>query len=477
MSKINVPQPLYRPAPFVAYGSSPGFCYFNPVFLSEYVGTEFDGIDLLGYASQEQCGTAALYAQCSTGNSLVVLYPPATAPHSYVAYGAAGCFSYAGTVTSAGTYRVTVAGSVTPVVSCTDVICTGSNFTGNSYAYFDHQQGQQVNVQFEGLNLGIPKFGVAASKTDVIPPAATGGSVAVYFKNRTTEQVATFNYAARVIFRIGSTRFAKTLLVVRAGSTLRYDMSPLDSSLALDIQAGDVVRLEIVGSTGRLPSSAVGFARTLTWEPIVAMPRLYDAGTVSFSTASIKALGFCGVGPHQKYTLYGTVPVDIVATEWPANPGGYVTVQGSGAEMAIVRTRLSGQQAPDLGTKPWYDGSPLVGGAVFRFYAVNAGIDSHGEMDVWFNGTAGQFPTALKVDDYRVLVTAGSSYRCTTEVDDVHRNSVRVVAGPAGIELPGVYAASDGQLQAFSDSAGTVVYDSKTFVRVGSDPGLSSSIL
>lgn len=474
MSTVLIPQPLYAPAPYVAYGTNPAHCYSTPILVSETAGTAYDGLDIRGYATSDYCGKLALYTNCATSQQVVVVYPTLSSPHGFILYGDT-CYAFNGTTTTfTGSIALTMAGSVTPVASCLDTLCTKADPGGGSYVYFDNETGERVAVEFPHLDAGIPYFAVAGRAQDGATTLPAPGSARVAISSSTALRLlGTSTGTGSLNFQFSNASFSKTLVVDRTGVQTRYPMSSDQKSLQVQVQTGDIFYLSVVGVTGRVPSRAVGSVCSVVWTPSVVMPRVYDTAVLALGGA-LGALGFCGLTPYQDYTFYGTLPLDTVSNH-PSNPGGLVTVEGADeGEFLVIRNRGSGVEPVDL-SLPWYGGENLTAPVTFRFYAVLSDLDAHGEMDAWF-GSSGTLPTALRVDAYRALVTNGSSYRKTTEVGDTSRNGVEVITTTTGVYLPRVYGASDGELISVQSLSGTVTVDSKVFAVQGTDRGLAYQI-
>jgi hypothetical protein len=368
---------------------------------------------------------------------------------------------------------VTLVGSVTPVSDCYDPVCTKADVTGDSFVYNFPSQSLRVAVEFPHLDRGIARWGVVPAAQDAPASAPLPGQAQVSIR-RPLSQLATITGTGQIVLTMPSTSYVKDILVERGGSfvaTLALGVST--TAATLNVENGDILWLRVEASTGRVPSSAAGKVFKVTWEPVLTLPKLYDTGTLQ-AAGTLQALGFCGLTPYQDYVFYGTLPVDTVS-EHPLNPASLVTVQGaSGPESLVIRNRGSGMQTPESAW-PWYAGGALSSPVLFRFYAVNPNLDAHGEMDVWLDSD-GTFPSSLKIDEFRALLSDGSSYRKTAEVGDTPRNSVQIASTLTGVYMPGVYAASDGELRSIKSLSPTVASDSKTFVRQGTDQGLSYTI-
>ena len=469
MSTVLIPQPLYAPAPYVAYGTNPAHCYANPIQVSENVGTAYDSLDVRAYATSDYCGKLISYTDCSGGNSLVVAYPAPSSPHAYVLYGAT-CYAYNGTTTSVGTASLTVAGSITPVAGCDDVLCTKADANGNSYVYFDGETGQRQAVEFSHLDVGIPHFGVAPQRQDGSTTLPAAGTARVHLV-RSLVRLGSSTGTGDLVFTFSPTPFSKDLVIERAGIQYAHSLSAHQRTFIASVQPADIFYVRVVGASGQLPPQAKGAALLVSWMPYVALPRVYDSVSLGYS-GTVLALGFCGLTSHQDYTFYGTLPSDVVSSH-PQNPGGLVTFQGAAEpEQLVIRSRGSGM--PSVATSlPWYGGGAFTSPITVRFYATIPDLDAHGEMDLWLDSD-GTFPGVLRVDSYRTLVASGSSYRKTTEIGDAARNSVEVASAVS--YLPRVFGASDGELAVVQSQAGTVTLDSKVFLLQGTDQGIAYQV-
>jgi hypothetical protein len=507
--KVQVPQPLDFPAPLIAYGTNPSRCFHNPVFTTEVAKTTFfpttadttaitadstiftadvTGImvasgsivvDLLSYSNADLCGTPQLYNECNGASDIIVVYPFATSPHSFVSYGSV-CYGLVGTLADYGTRTVTLAGSVTPVASCADVICTGSDASGSSFAYFDNETDQQVNVKFDRLDLGIAHYGIAPAKIDPGTNNLSGGQRFVIFSAKPRVLlIGSVPGTGKFKFVVGLFGFTKRLIVQKqSGQQTKYEMGPGHVSQIVDVQAGDAVLLDIGNPFGVLTGRTRGLKTNVTWEPVVILPRKYDEFTFDFSgSSSLIAAGFCGLTNRLAYTLYDSLPVDT-STDSVVNPDNIVTVQSSGsAELVLMRVRAIGDLPPQLpGGLAWYAGEVLSSPVTFRFYTGREAQGAHGEMDVWINSD-GSFPGFLNAGQYRVLVSGTSSYRRASTLTDTTRGALRVASGTNSTHLPNVYVGDGGQLITVDSNGSFVIYQGGLFERTVVDPGLSYRII
>lgn len=470
MSNIVVSQPLHHPASHVAYGTTPTSCYGDPRYLGVYNGTAYDGLTILGVDDVHSCGRMVHYTACSGSGTLVVVYETNATPHPVIKHGAS-CYAENGTIT--GFLDVVPATAVVPVPGCQDVACTPADPDGPSFVYFS-SEGQEVGVLFEHLNTGTAHYGVAPKRVDSGLNGLTEGSVQ-FPLTHPRHTLLSVPGTGVLLFTIEQAIFFKSVILERGGQEIRYGLGAFDERLALAVQTGDVVYLAAASRTGRLLSHAVGVRVRVRWQPYVATPRLYDTGTLHQS-GTLRALGFCGLVPHQKYTFFGTLPTDTTVTGL-LNPDTAVTVQGADTgEMLVVRLRSQGDAAPPTPELPWYAGSAMQSPMIFRFYAGREMQGAHGEMDVWLD-TNGTFPAAFSLDSYRAVERTESSYRKIQEPGDLPRGCLEVVPAASAFFLPRQYRGPDGRLLTLHSTAPTVERPEGTYTLVAPDPGLSFSIL
>lgn len=469
MSNIVVTQPLHQPADYVAYGTTPNSCYGQPRFLSEYSGTGYDDLLIVGYTDGDFCGKQISYTACESGSLLTVVYDFAASPHDYIKYGEA-CYSYAGT--TSGSESFVLAAEVTPVPSCSDIACTPVDPSGPSLVYFT-ADGLEAGVFFDHLDTGTAHYGVTPRVVDDGLNGLSAGRV----RFRLTQPrmaLTTVEGTGTLIFRLERMGFFKRLIQVRSGSETTYKLTAGETTAVVQVEPGDAFYLDASTLTGRLSTFASNAVVEVSWVPYVYQPRHYDTGTLSAS-GTLLALGFCGLTTHQTYTFFGTLPVDASTTDL-VNPDTTVSVQGGGSpEYLLLRNRSAGQADPTTPALPWYGGEGLSAPILFRFYSGREDRGAHGEMDVWLD-TDGTFPGTLSVDPYRALVLDGNSYRKVQEAGDIPRGTLEV-ASSGSFSLPNQYRGTDGQLLTFANSDSTVVYNAGTYTLIGSDPGLSFNIL
>lgn len=469
------PQPLGFPSPFVALASSPFSCFSSPVFLIYGTGS-FNSPPLVGYDNGSFCGQGYGYVECNGDSEIVVVYPCATSPHSVVEFGSI-CYALEGAVPGTGTHSVVTASEVTPVASCSDVVCTGSNANGSSYVYFDVESGMEVPVAFDHLELGLAHYGVGTECRDYGIPGLVGSKT--YRLTQPRELlIASVPVTAEVRFST-NVSVAKAFVIVRNGALLRVVSGQGSTGKVLSLVQGDAVYLELGNPYGGLSNRLYGRHISVAWEPRVDLPRVYD--TVVYTAAEsgpVLALGFCGLSSQSGYEFYGTLPVDLATAQLP-NPGGIVTVVSGGQELALIRSRSLGSPVEPLPSGVvWYSGQSLGPSYEFRFYTHDPDYGAHGEMDVWL-GASGTFPGYLKMSDYVVVASGTASYRKDTGLEDTSRNALRVVdAGRVGsIELPSEYVGPDGRLIVVATDSAAVRYQGVTYSKTRTDTGISYDIL
>jgi len=335
---------------------------------------------------------------------------------------------------------------------------------GDSVAYLLTETGSRARVAFDGLSLGIPHFGVAAKATSTGLNGLAAGSLAfVISKSRQTiiRQVAGTGVLA---FGLTLTGTDKTFIRKRGGAETNYFLPAGRGSVTIDVVPGDTIYLDF----GRISVRTLKRPCVVVWQPRVAPLREYDTAVLNES-GSIKALGFCGLTNRSDYTVFSTLPVDA-QTDDVVNPDALVTVSGSdGIQYALVRNAAYNEAKPPLPFN-WYSGQTLNGSMTFHFYASRKTYGAHGEMDVWTT-TDGTFPEFFRISEFFGL-SGSNAVRVDSQDGDMRRNGLQTVTSLDGIERPGQYRASDGELRTFDSQSGTVSTD-KIFSLVGVDEGIS----
>lgn len=365
-------------------------------------------------------------------------------------------------------------GSVTPVLNCADVLCTGSVTTGDSYIYEDVETGSRVNVYFDSLDLGVPHFAVSAQVISEGTSGLTSGRVTLRF-TKPRQYIMSVGGTGQLRFALGLVGIPKKLILVRGGLEIEHAMTISQPTIVLNVMPGDAVYVDVGTPFGGLSKRIAGKYVAVVWVPKVTLPKLYATATLNES-GSIRALGFCGLNNRQDYRVYTTLPADG-STADVVNPDAVVTAQGaSSAELVLVRNRAFGDVLPPLPEGlAWYAGETLTQPITFKFYAAREAYGAHGEMDVWVQ-TAGTFPANFKVSDYKVLSSGTFSERVLPQVDDTSRNSLRVVGSTAGLQVPRVYTAPDGEQRSIHSTLPSLVLDGKTFTLNRPDPGISFTV-
>jgi hypothetical protein len=408
-------QPLYNPAPYVSYGSDPWDCYHEPVFLYEITsGTLYQ--EIITAQTDALCGDGWIYEQCAGATRIVTVYPHNTVPHDVINYGSE-CWSRVSTSPIAGSFAnyisgslgwdIVSAGSVAAVPDCFDFSCSGSVVGGDSVFYLDLQTDQRVPVHFEGLDIGVPWVGTALQVIDSGLGALPLGEKRITF---TVPRVFLFTavQGGQVDFDFGLAGISKRIVVVRGGTTHRFEIRIGETKRIITLQAGDQVYADIGNAIGILSDRTRNSRTTIRWRPIILLPRVFDTAVLpATGNNTITALGFTGITTRSPYTLLSPLPKDI-EQELP-NPDNIVTVQASGGpEYVLVRSRAVGDPVPRLpGNTEWYAGQTLSGPLTFRFYTTREDQGAHGEMDVWLSSETGRFPIYFRVDPYRTLGLQG----------------------------------------------------------------------
>lgn len=445
-ASVLVFQPQHFPSPVIALADNPSRCYHNPAFVrtvDENYGTVFSGIGDVSYGSYAfpvelaTCGVSYLYESCNGDDQIVVVDES-----SPTVYYDGQCWTNPQVSYDYGTTVQRVAGTdVTPVSGCQDVLCTGSNASGETIGYVDQQLGNTVNVQFNNLDTGIPYYGVASEKSDDGENGLTQGNSTVSFsKDRTTQTlIQSVPASGRLEIGVFVTGVTKRLVLTRAGSDTSYSLGQGENRVFLDVQSGDRIKLEV----NRVARPVSGYVR---WKSSPLSFRKYDEVVLNYvGTTAVSAVGFCGLSSRTPYVFYGTLPAQVYAT-YP-NPDTYLTVQGAaGPEYVIVTSRAAGDRIPagPNGTTD-YAGQSVSGPLTFRFYTGRGAAGAHGEMDVWLD-TPGQFPVTLAAGRYSLLVRSDGWYRRSAQVGDTRRSSLTVALPGVPYNLPSIYASSDGDV-------------------------------
>jgi len=365
-------------------------------------------------------------------------------------------------------------GSVTAVSGCADILCTGSTTTGDSYVYEDAETGSRVNVYFDRLDLGVPQFAVSPTTASENTGGLSYGRTPVRF-DRPRQLVMTAQGTGQLKFMLGLGGIPKKVVQVRGGLEMVRVLTVSQESAVLAVLPGDQIYIDVGTPFGGLSKRIAGRTVTVSCVPRNGLPKVYATATLAQS-GSIRALGFCGLTNRQDYRVFDALPADN-STADVVNPDSVVTAQGANtAELVLIRNRSSGDVVPPLPDGlEWYAGQALAQPVVFNFYAARQVYGAHGEMDVWMQA-AGTFPANLKVSDYKVLVAGTYSERVLPQVDDTTRNSLRVVASGAGLRVPRVYTATDGEQRSIYSTGTVLVLDSKTFTLNRPDPGISFTV-
>lgn len=494
---VILPQPFGRPAPYVAYGSYPSRCFYNPAPLVEINGTaistsEYTGsqaVDLWSYSGTSLCGAAYAYTDCQAAYapcaaytcSIIVVYPVGASPHTNISWGG-NCYSFNGSTVDYGTRAVVAVADVDPVADCHDPDCVQFNASGSVVVYNDTQTLLEVPVRFDHIDRGIPQYGAALEVQDEGLTGLLPGARHVTFRQSADALVLTASATGHMIFSFPQlSGVKKSLIIVRGGVTTGYAPGIGATRATLSLQSGDQVYLRIADAYGNLPRFWVDKSVNMSWHPAIYLPRLYDTQVLPFAgTSSINAVGFCSYTNEGVYSFYGSMPFSG-SMSGPVNPDSVVTVTGQdGQEYNLISMRAIGDGSNYAVSAPWYDGRALVGPFTFKFYAARDLAGFHGEMDVWLN-TDGTFPGYLRAGRYDALALVGSNtYRKDSTPFDTTRNAYSVASASVVSEAfwPNLFTAdSDGQVISVASGTGTLAVDSKMFMKQSADPGLSYVIL
>jgi hypothetical protein len=425
-------QPLGYPAPFIAPYTDSAHCYGNPSFMGEYFGTVggYGGLNkaqdsVFGFTGTTGCGAAYQYNPCSAavGQQLAVIFPTSSTPHTAVSY-QGFCYTLVGRVHDTRQLVSLPLSAVSPVSSCTDSACTGSNAAGGSIDYVDQEAFQQVTVAFPHLDKGIPFFAVAPESFSQGYGNTPPGSINWALYSNPIFKVMTAPEDATLVFEITPRSILRELVVTHLGTRSHYRFYPGLAQSNITVQAGDTVTLEF----GNRIKVHRGISGQVLWHKQVVVPYLYDTAalTLSPSTGTLTALGFCGLDNRQDYCFYGTLGVPVEMDQ--PNPDAVVTVKDNSSlpEMVLVRTKQP-HEVPFQFDMPSYQAQCLHSPLTFRFYATRQRTGAHGEMDVWLNRDNTVFPAFFRVSNFKSLALTASPYRKTTQQSDTTRRSLRVI--------------------------------------------------
>lgn len=475
---VQAAQPLYYPSPVVSLPYNQGVCFANPVLISEITanGTQSP---VNGYTNVTACGTGYLYNACSgTVTPLAVIYPAATSAHTVVSYGTL-CWSLSGSISDLRPYTIVTANLTTPVASCLDVLCTGSNVIGPSVMYLDVETLAQVNVQFPS-NGGAynAHWGATPQKADSGVGSIPSTSLSFIASATLPSFLATFQEVATINVVTSHKRQYKRLTIKRGSASVYFDLFQGMDQIQIQVQAGDALYADFTQLAQRAPTSGVA---TVSWQRIVVLPRVYDTVTVPGSGASnvVQAVGFCGLNNRSPYTLYSLLPADSRQT-YP-NPDTFLTVSGTAAsESVLVRSRAVGDASGENLPFPWYAGQAIAGPLTFNFYASRINQGSHGEMDVWLsNESSANWPGIFTASPYKALKLNPSGWRRSAAPGDTSRGALQV-ASSLNYGSPRIYASPGGRTISVNTSGSavpSVTYAGQIYSAAGTiDYGVSAFI-
>jgi len=498
---IVVPQPFGFPAPYVANGTNPARCYYNPVAVADVSGTnvslaEFTGsaaTDLWSYSGTSLCGASYAYNDCQTSYapcaantcSIIVVYPVSSSPHANVEY-AGRCYYYTGSTHEYGTRSVVAVADVNPVIGCHDPVCNLFNANGSVVVYNDMQTDLEVPVTFEHLDYGTAHYGAAPQKIDNWESGLVDGQKVVIFKRDANVLVYTSIGTGSMMFEFRMSGVNKQIVVDRAGVQTTYNPGIGGSRQMVALIPGDKVYLRVADPYGRVPLQFRDRSVLVRWHAVLFLPRLFDTVALNFTGSSaINALGFCAYTNQGVYSFYGTLPFNG-SMSGPVNPDSIVTVTADGQEYGLVAARAVGDQTlHTLSAVLDYAGQVLNGPFTFKFYAAREAFGAHGEMDVWLD-TDGTFPAYLRAGQFDAVKLSGTFYRKDAAPTDTDRNSYAVVTQTVAeaVHWPVIYDVYFGRVIVSSGDAASVSYQGYTYGARGwpsnwpqYDSGLSYVIL
>ena len=477
-------QPLHFPTPVVSLAENRTRCYHNPAFIKaviENYGTIDTGVST-AYGSYAQpvevskCGVAYRYQACNGDGEIVVVDENSPT----ILYGGS-CWSDPEVVVTFGTDITVVAGTdTTPVSGCTDILCTGSNSQGATVTYVDQQRGLDVNVEFAHLDVGIPYFGVSPEFTDDGENGLQSGMATISLSKSKPSStiIQSVPAAGRIELSVVVKGYRKNVIRTRGGVDTAYRLSPDQSQLFLDVEAGDRLRVELDAIRAGIARPTERVSGHSRWKSAPLSYRVYDQTTLHYvGTTSVNAVSFCGLSARTPYVFFGTLPA-VTETSYP-NPDTYLTVQGaSGPEYVLVTAHATAERVP-VGPDDTvaYAGESIVGPLTFRFYTGRGAAGAHGEMDVWLD-TPGVFPPVFAAGDYAALSRPETWYRRDAQVGDTRRSTLRVAQQGHYYTLPGVYASDMGDvIVAEGPLASSVTSSGTVYSLTGTAYGLAYSIV
>jgi hypothetical protein len=473
--KMHVPQPLYDPAPFVAPADNVTLCHCNPCLIEEWVGTLYGTFPphdpYVAYTNGSMCGVPYGFVACNgTSSPLVIPYPGTTVPPDYVCFQGT-CYGLYGSLPFTTGYQPVLRSDVEVVYDCQDVICTGSVSGGMVFRYRDPENQRDVDVYMNHVDNGMPFFAVVPETyNDGINGLTTGEETVGITANRPEQPFLSVAGQGTLSITV-SADSEKQIVRYRNSVPSYFVLRQGIRNIIIDVLPGDVLAFRMYAKKA---------AVNVTWKPWVPRPRLYAAGTLyPASPTPIRSVGFTGLTDRSEYRFYGTLPVDITASE--INPDSILTVQSAGAEYVLVRCRGINDSVPALPyPSTWYgSNTPLAGPLVFKLYAGREDAGFNGDMDVWL-GEEGELPHILAANPFQSLVRYGTPPP-TNRVPEVERNSLRVVENAYLYRWPSAYISDSGTRIVVAappvERYATVIHDGGIYTWAGTEPGAAFDLL
>ena len=480
LATIQVPQPMYNPAPYVAPASQSTHCYCNPCLIAPWVNPVPAFTPFVSYYDTSYCGVPWKYSPCEgTGDSLIIPYPTGTVPHETVSY-MRNCYSVQGMSKDTTGLAVVKLADVTPAYDCQDVLCFPAvdpedpHAPGFTARYQDYETGKDVDVYIDHADKGLPYFAVIHETYDSGQNGLSYGTLSfVISRGGQDRYLFSSTGTGPVKFTFFPSSVERRIVRCRNGSADSVSLGMGVSTITLDLIPGDRLTAGL--------ATAKSVAATVTWNPVVASPRLYATGSISPAVPTqVKSIGFTGLTDRSRYTFYESLPSDVTMGE--VNPDCILTVTAQGVEYVLIRARGITDEPPSLPLNSvGYSNQSLTGPLVFKLYAGREDAGQNGDMDVWL-GTPGVLPDSFAVSPYKALIKTGT-VELTNRTPEVYRNSLLVLTldqVPSHV-APIDYVAGDGSRTVLaavnsSEQPSTRTVSGKVCAKAKSNPGLAYKI-